>query len=102
VVAPPPDAWQPTSVIGTIDVPTSSLFLQDLAARVYPHTIGEISLNDVGTSNTGGFGYVFGLYGVPGEAYLRPRTSIPEPSALALLAIGMAGFGFTRRRSLVA
>lgn len=100
-VAPPPNEWQPTSLTGTIDVANSSLLLVDLFARVSPPAMGEIVINNAGTSNTGGFSYVFGLYGMPGEAYLRPHNAaVPEPSALALLAIGMTGFGFARRRKL--
>lgn len=100
VSAPPPGDWQVQSLTGTIDVHNSSLLLVDLSALVFPPAIGQIVMNDVGTSSTGGFGYIFGLYGMPGEAYLRPHGSVPEPSALALLAIGMTGFGFAKRRKL--
>jgi hypothetical protein len=96
-VAPAPADWQPSSLTGTIDVANSSLFIQDLVALVEP-AIGQVSINNTGTSSTGGFGYVFGLYGVPGEAYLQPRTSVPEASGISLLAIGMAVFGLVRRK----
>ncbi|HEY0686275.1 MAG TPA: PEP-CTERM sorting domain-containing protein [Steroidobacter sp.] len=47
------------------------------------------------------FDNVFGLNGGPSVIHLSAagsRTSVPEPGTLALLAIGMLGAGFARRR----
>lgn len=101
-VAPAPGDWLPNSLTGTIDVANSTLFLQDLVAMVQP-AIGEIVINNSGTSSTGGFSYAFGLYGISGETYLKPRAStpVPEPYGISLLAIGMAVFGLARRKKAV-
>ena len=101
-VAPAPGNWQPTSFTGTIDVANSSLFINDLSAMVLPD-VGQIVISNSGTSSTGGVSYTYGLYGVPGEAYLKPRssTSVPEPDSISLLAIGMAVFGLARRKKRV-
>lgn len=45
-----------------------------------------------------GFGLALGLDGISNAVIENPRASVPEPTTLALMALGLIGVGVVRRR----
>ena len=82
--------WTGTTANGATELPLGSGVVRFGESQ-------QVTINWAQFGAVGGTG-LLGLYGVSSEAIV-PAAGVPEPTTLTLMAVGLAGLGFRRRRN---